>query len=349
MAQQHFDRLTAVDASFLHQEGADSHMHVGAVDALRGPAAALRRVPRRAARRACTSSRATARSSPSRRSTPAGRCGSTTRASTSSTTSARPRCPARAPRSSCAPDRADLLPAARPLQAAVGDVAGRGPRGRRLRADLQDPPRADRRHRGRRPRAGAVRPRARPADGRRTPARRGSPHREPTPAELLAGGRRGPAARRPRRGAARASARSRARPTALAGAREAAEGIGEIVWAGLNPAPETPLNVEIGPHRRFVGVRSAPRRLQDRQERRSAARSTTSCWPSSPARCATGCTRAACAPRASSCARSCRSRSASRTSTATLGNRIAVMRGPLPVYIEDPVARLRAVARRWTG
>ena len=37
--------------------------------------------------------------------------------------------------------------------------------------------------------------------------------------------------------------------------RDAAEGVGEIVWAGLNPAPETPLNVEIGPHRRFRVVR----------------------------------------------------------------------------------------------
>ena len=37
-------------------------------------------------------------------------------------------------------------------------------------------------------------------------------------------------------------------------AREAAEGIGEIVWAGLDPAPVTPLNVGIGPHRRFVGI-----------------------------------------------------------------------------------------------
>src|SRR5207237_8625416 len=38
-------------------------------------------------------------------------------------------------------------------------------------------------------------------------------------------------------------------------ARDAAEGLGEIVWAGPNPAPETPLNVEIGPHRRFAVVR----------------------------------------------------------------------------------------------
>ena len=31
MAQEHGDRLTALDASFLAQEGANSHMHVGAV------------------------------------------------------------------------------------------------------------------------------------------------------------------------------------------------------------------------------------------------------------------------------------------------------------------------------
>ena len=46
MAQEHCDRLTAIDASFLHQEGPTSHMHVGAADDLRGPAAAVRRVPR---------------------------------------------------------------------------------------------------------------------------------------------------------------------------------------------------------------------------------------------------------------------------------------------------------------
>ena len=37
MAQEHLDRLTAVDASFLHQEGPDSHMHVGALVTLEGP------------------------------------------------------------------------------------------------------------------------------------------------------------------------------------------------------------------------------------------------------------------------------------------------------------------------
>ncbi len=37
MAQQHLDRLTAIDASFLHQEGAESHMHVGALVLAEGP------------------------------------------------------------------------------------------------------------------------------------------------------------------------------------------------------------------------------------------------------------------------------------------------------------------------
>ena len=37
MPQQHLDRLTSTDASFLHQEGAASHMHIGAVLLFEGP------------------------------------------------------------------------------------------------------------------------------------------------------------------------------------------------------------------------------------------------------------------------------------------------------------------------
>ncbi len=33
----------------------------------------------------------------------------------------------------------------------------------------------------------------------------------------------------------------------------------------------------------------------------------------------------------------------------TLGNRLTVMRGPLPVYIRDPVARLRFVKQAMDG
>ena len=37
MAQKHLDRLTPVDASFLHQEGQNSHMHVGGLTIVEGP------------------------------------------------------------------------------------------------------------------------------------------------------------------------------------------------------------------------------------------------------------------------------------------------------------------------
>ncbi len=37
MAQQHLDRLTSIDASFLHQEGPSSHMHIGALLVFDGP------------------------------------------------------------------------------------------------------------------------------------------------------------------------------------------------------------------------------------------------------------------------------------------------------------------------
>ena len=40
------------------------------------------------------------------------------------------------------------------------------------------------------------------------------------------------------------------------GLRDGLEGIGEVAWAGINAAPATPLNVEIGPHRRFRVVQA---------------------------------------------------------------------------------------------
>ena len=42
----------------------------------------------------------------------------------------------------------------------------------------------------------------------------------------------------------------------LAGARDAAVGLGAMAWAGLNPAPHSPYNHPIGPHRRFTWVRA---------------------------------------------------------------------------------------------
>ena len=48
----------------------------------------------------------------------------------------------------------------------------------------------------------------------------------------------------------------------LEAAREAAVGVGAMAWAGLNPAPPSPYNKPIGPHRRFAWVRASLRDIK---------------------------------------------------------------------------------------
>ena len=98
------------------------------------------------------------------------------------------------------------------------------------------------------------------------PDRPWSPHREPAGVDLVAGSVRGAVKAAVK--VVESAVDSALHPSrTLAAAREAAEGIGEIAWAALNPAPDTPLNVPIGPHRRFVGVRG---RLADFKEIKGA-------------------------------------------------------------------------------
>ena len=184
MSQEHLDRLTAIDASFLHQEGPTSHMHVGGLTIFEGPPPPYDEI--------LDTLRGRLHLVPRYRQKLVDAAAGDRPAAVGRRPELQPRVP-RAPDRAAAPGlrgaaaaagRADLLPAARPLQAAVGDVDGRGPRGRRLRAHLQDPPRAHRRHRGRRPRPGDVRPRPASRPRSRTPTSRGSPQREPTGAEL---------------------------------------------------------------------------------------------------------------------------------------------------------------------
>ncbi|MGH2804313.1 MAG: WS/DGAT/MGAT family O-acyltransferase, partial [Thermoleophilaceae bacterium] len=128
----------------------------------------------------------------------------------------------------------------------------------------------------------------------------------------------------------------------VAQAREAAEGVGEVVWAGLNPAPDVPLNVEIGPHRRIWWVQS---RLSDFKEVKNALGGTVNDAVLAVVAGALGhwlCTRGVRTP-------GLELRALVPVSIRTedeqgaLGNRIAAMRGPLPVYVEDPVDRLGQV------
>ena len=130
--------------------------------------------------------------------------------------------------------------------------------------------------------------------------------------------------------------------------RDALEGVGEIVWAELNPAPETPLNVKIGPHRRFVPVRQE---LADYKAVKNAFGGTVNDvvltvvsgalagWLRARGLRTEGVEMRALVPVS---VRSAHDRN-------TLGNKLTLMRGPLPVYIDDPVTRLGSSARRWTG
>src|SRR3954449_4021937 len=173
------------------------------------------------------------------------------------------------------------------------------------------------------------------------------PSREPGTADLMAAGVRGFV--RTGLDLATRAAGAAVRPgTGLRVARDAAEGLGEIVWAGLNPAPETPLNVEIGPHRRYAVVRQ---RLADYKEVKDALGGTVNdvvltvvsgalaSWLRSRGVRTEGLEMRALVPVSIRTA----------DQQGALGNRIAAMRGPLPVYIRDPVARLDVVKRAMTG
>jgi WS/DGAT/MGAT family acyltransferase len=131
-------------------------------------------------------------------------------------------------------------------------------------------------------------------------------------------------------------------------ARDAVEGVGEIVWAGLNPAPETPLNVPIGPHRRYAVVRQ---QLDDYKRVKNAFGGTVNDvvltvvsgalagWLRSRGVRTEGLEMRALVPVSVR----------TREQRGSLGNQLTVMRGPLPIYIDDPVARLRFVRQAMDG
>jgi WS/DGAT/MGAT family acyltransferase len=171
--------------------------------------------------------------------------------------------------------------------------------------------------------------------------------REPSSVALAARGVRG-LARLPLEFASGAFAAAIHPGTSLDAVREALEGIGEVAWAGLNPAPETPLNVPIGPHRRLSFVRND---LADFKTVKDALGGTVNdvvlsvvagglrSWLRSRGVRTEGLELRALVPVSVR----------GKDQHGDLGNRIVAMRGPLPVYVEDPVARLRVVRQAMDG
>ncbi len=174
-----------------------------------------------------------------------------------------------------------------------------------------------------------------------------TPAPEPSQAELVAEGVKG-LIRTPGRLAGQAL-KAASDPGGTAGrAREAFEGVGEVAWAGVNPAPDVPLNVPIGPHRRLFWAQT---NLADFKAVKNGLGGTVN--------------DAFLAVVAGALGRWLRSRGVrtegmelrglvpvsirTEDEQHNLGNRIAALRGPLPVYAEDPVERLRIVREAMQG
>jgi WS/DGAT/MGAT family acyltransferase len=129
---------------------------------------------------------------------------------------------------------------------------------------------------------------------------------------------------------------------------EGLEGVGEIVSAFADPAPDVPLNEEIGPHRRYVWARSELatfKRIKDalggtvNDVVLAVVTGALREWLHGRGIRSEGLELRALVPVSIR----------GEDERGNLGNRIALMRGPLPVYIEDPVRRLRTISDAMAG
>ena len=142
---------------------------------------------------------------------------------------------------------------------------------------------------------------------------------------------------------ARRALRAAANPeTTIRKAAEAVEALSEVAWNFTDPAPDVPLNVEIGSYRRFCWSRAS---LEDYKRIKNAFGGTVNDvvltvvsgalrnWLRGRGIAVEGLELRALVPVSIR----------SEDEQGHLGNRIAAMRGPLPVYVEDPVKRLQIV------
>jgi WS/DGAT/MGAT family acyltransferase len=131
-------------------------------------------------------------------------------------------------------------------------------------------------------------------------------------------------------------------------AAEAVEGLGEVAWGFADPAPDVPLNTSIGSHRRFVWVQAD---LETFKRVKNTLGGTVN---------DVVLTVVSGALRRWLLARGIRTEGLqlralvpvsirAEDEHGQLGNRIAAMRGPLPVYVVDPVRRLEIVREAMDG
>jgi diacylglycerol O-acyltransferase / wax synthase len=134
----------------------------------------------------------------------------------------------------------------------------------------------------------------------------------------------------------------------LEAAREAAVGVGAMAWAGLNPAPPSPYNAPIGPHRRFTWMRAS---LRDIKAIKDSLGGTVN--------------DVVLATVAGALGRHLRRRGHNTdglelkamvpvsvrqdVERGALGNKVAAMMAPLPVWCQEPVARLDIVREELKG
>jgi diacylglycerol O-acyltransferase / wax synthase len=172
---------------------------------------------------------------------------------------------------------------------------------------------------------------------------------EPTPGttQLIARGASDVAAA-PLKLAERVVAAVRHPETAARRAVEGLEGVSEVLGAFADPAPDVPLNQPIGPHRRFTWARSELatfKRIKDtfggtvNDVVLAVVTGALRKWLHERSIRTEGLELRALVPVSI--------RSADERGQ--LGNKLAAMRGPLPVYVEDPVRRLRVVSEQMEG
>jgi diacylglycerol O-acyltransferase / wax synthase len=173
------------------------------------------------------------------------------------------------------------------------------------------------------------------------------PQREPTTAELVARGAVDAAAA-PVKLIERAVEAARHPEVTARRVGEALEGLGEVVGAFADPAPSMPLNQPIGPHRRFAWARAELatfKRIKDtfggtvNDVVLAVVTGALREWLHGRSIRTEGLELRALVPVSIRTA----------DERGDLGNRIAAMRGPLPVYVADPVRRLRVVSEQMEG